>query len=463
MSSEQYKYDSYSYMNNSSSYSKDEGDQPSYGTEHTSTRPDHHSNNVDDNSSRTNNSHSKAESHRSERHESRRDPYASSKRRSNSRSRRHRRSRSRDSRNRYDRRSRDRHDRGERSERGDRYERSERSRRSGSRHRRSRDRFRSEREPEEENLLLNRDISESHARSRAAERRRRKAQAECIRRAGGFQKLADQEGHQTVRLFWDGFQWVAKAEQNTILGGDPALMNSTRKLRRLYFGNLPVNTGLTETGFQNLIWNEMRNRNFCNDPNVSPVLYVWFAKDKGNYGFVEFASVEETERALTMDGMTCMGVQLRVSRPNDYSSTSMKSATQQQIVVPPVLTSSAPALDAFKGTCLHLVQIVLPETIEAEIEYLDVLDDVREEFAKHGKIASALIVAPRHRELAKDFQVGDMLIEFESNQELVSCVEHMSNRKYENRLIEMKPLEPDVYAQLSKVIIPDLKEMDVQE
>ncbi|XP_954188.1 splicing factor, putative [Theileria annulata] len=313
---------------------------------------------------------------------------------------------------------------------------------------------------EEENLLLNRDISESHARSRAAERRRRKAQAECIRRAGGFQKLADQEGHQTVRLFWDGFQWVAKTEQTTILGGDPALMNSTRKLRRLYFGNLPVHTGLTETGFQNLIWNEMRNRNFCNDPNVSPVLYVWFAKDKGNYGFVEFASVEETERALTMDGMTCMGVQLRVSRPNDYSSTSMKTATQQQIVVPQLSTSSTTLPANFSGRYLHLVQIVLPETVEAEVEYLDVLDDVKEEFGKHGKIKSALIIAPRHKEMAKDFQAGDMMIEFEDEDSLLSCVQNMSNRKYENRLIQMKPLEEDVYSQLSEVIIPDLEQMD---
>ncbi|EKX72059.1 splicing factor subunit, putative [Theileria equi strain WA] len=371
--------------------------------------------------------------------------------------RRRDRSSSRGDRDRY---RRDRHY-GRRRSRSRNYERRDERDRRRSRER-SRSRSRNNTDPEEE-LLLNRDISESHARSRAAERRRRKAQAECIRRAGGFQKLADQEGHQTVRLFWDGFQWVAKSAQTTILGGDPALMNSTRKLRRLYFGNLPIHMGLTETGFQNLVWNEMRNRNFCNDPNVSPVLYVWFAKDKGNYGFVEFATVEETERALTMDGMSCMGVQLRVSRPNDYSSTSMKSAMQQAVMPIPTMTTSS-INDNFKGCYLHIVQIVLPESIEAEVEYLDVLDDVKEEFEKYGKIKSAAIVIPKHKEsIASQFEVGDILVEFLNNESLVSCVQNMSNRKYENRPIQMQPLEQEVYDAVARPIIFDLEQMDRPE
>ena len=137
-----------------------------------------------------------------------------------------------------------------------------------------------------------RSISSSRERSRENERRRRKMQAECIRRAGGFQKLADSEGKEPVRLFWDGFQWVAKTGHSTALQSDPALMNSTRKLRRLYFGNLPLHLGLTESLFQELVWIEMKNRGICNDPSQQPVLCVWFAKDKGNYGFVEFGIIK---------------------------------------------------------------------------------------------------------------------------------------------------------------------------
>ncbi|KAK1937258.1 Splicing factor U2af large subunit A [Babesia divergens] len=309
--------------------------------------------------------------------------------------------------------------------------------------------------PGEDFETINPNLSPGHARSRAAERRRRKAQADCIRRAGGFQKLADQEGHETVRLFWDGFQWVAKTGQAAMMTNtDSAMMNATRKLRRLYFGNLPLAAGLTENAFQNIVWNEMRNRNFCNDPNVSPVLYVWFAKDKGNYGFVEFATVEETERALTMDGMNCMGAQLRVSRPNDYSTSSMKPQ------VPGLPTHTVVPLESFTGTCLRIVQIVLPESVQKEIEYLDVLDDVREAFEKHGKIKTCAIITPRHKELAPNMTAGDVIVEFVDRESLLACVQNMQHRKYEKREIQLLPMAEDDYHHMAGPLLLDLEALE---
>lgn len=304
-------------------------------------------------------------------------------------------------------------------------------------------------------IAINPNLSPSHARSRAAERRRRKAQAECIRRAGGFQKLADQEGHETVRLFWDGFQWVAKTGQAAMMmNTDSATMNATRKLRRLYFGNLPTNAGLTENSFQNIIWNEMRNRNFCNDPNVSPVLYVWFAKDKGNYGFVEFATVEETERALTMDGMNCMGSQLRVSRPNDYSTSSMKPAA------PSMTSVTVTPIESFTGTCLKVSQIVLPESIQKEIEFLDVMDDVREAFEKHGKINSCAIVTSRHSDVGLNLETGDVIVQFVDRESLLACVQNMQHRKYEKREIQFLPMSEEDYKEAIGPLTLDMEDIE---
>ncbi|GBE59943.1 splicing factor U2AF family auxilary factor large RRM domain-containing protein [Babesia ovata] len=311
------------------------------------------------------------------------------------------------------------------------------------------------REEDADAVALNPNLSPSHARSRAAERRRRKAQADCIRRAGGFQKLADQEGHETVRLFWDGFQWVAKTGQAALMmNTDSAYMNSTRKLRRLYFGNLPLAAGLTENAFQNIVWNEMRTRNFCNDPNVSPVLYVWFAKDKGNYGFVEFATVEETERALTMDGMNCMGAQLRVSRPNDYSTSGAKQP------IPGMQLQNILPLDAFKGSCLKVAQIVLPESVQKEVEYLDVLTDVIEAFEKHGKIKTCAIVTPRHKDIAPNLKPGDVIVEFVDRESLLACVQNMQHRKYEKRQIQFVPMDDEDYKHVAEPLILDLEALE---
>jgi hypothetical protein len=62
----------------------------------------------------------------------------------------------------------------------------------------------------------------------------------------------------------------------TALQSDPALMNSTRKLRRLYFGNLPLHLGLTESLFQELVWIEMKNRGICNDPTQRMFFFFFY-------------------------------------------------------------------------------------------------------------------------------------------------------------------------------------------
>lgn len=297
-------------------------------------------------------------------------------------------------------------------------------------------------------------LSNSRERSRENERRRRKMQAECIRRAGGFQKLADSEGKEPVRLFWDGFQWVAKTGHSTALQSDPALMNSTRKLRRLYFGNLPLHLGLTESLFQELVWIEMKNRGICNDPTQQPVLCVWFAKDKGNYGFVEFASVEETNRALeSLDGMNCMGVSLKVSRPNDYSSvhTGFSSSLVGGADMFAAGTSSIPGA-AITGTATRVVRfhnIVHEEDVGPGDTWDEFLQDVKSGCECHGNITSAVIITPDKKGDCP-YSVGDVFLEFDTPEHAAACIAARSGRRYLNRPLTVMAIEDAVYSQLIK-------------
>merc|ERR1719446_1735555 len=156
--------------------------------------------------------------------------------------------------------------------------------------------------------------SESAERSREREKRRRKQQQQYVNKnrkpdaAGGGAPAAGQS------MFWDGFQWVPRADT----GGAANDINANRKNRRLYLGNLPYHLGVTEDAFSKQLYETMRDRGMCNDPNQNPVLHVWFARDKGaNYGFTEVSSIEETERALQLDGMLVLGVPVSIKRPND--------------------------------------------------------------------------------------------------------------------------------------------------
>merc|ERR1712107_209772 len=71
-------------------------------------------------------------------------------------------------------------------------------------------------------------------------------------------------------MFWDGFQWVPRADT----GGAANDINASRKNRRLYLGNLPYHLGVTEDAFSKQLYETMRDRGMCNDPNQNPVLHV---------------------------------------------------------------------------------------------------------------------------------------------------------------------------------------------
>ncbi|CAA9989349.1 RNA-binding protein, putative [Plasmodium knowlesi strain H] len=399
--------------------------------------------------------------------------------------------------------------RGERDNREDRDERLERGERrsyrghSDSRERKERRERRDHRDRRErrdrdgrkrKSSRLNPNLSSSHERSRSRERRRRRLQAECIKKAGGFKKLADMEGHETTSVFWDGFQWVAKTNHSSTSHLDPAVMNSTRKLRRLYFGNLPLHLGLSENEFQETIWDEMKKRKFCNDDNINPVLYVWFAKDKGNYGFVEFSTVEETERALTMDGMLCRGVALKVSRPNDYSSTNTMKHNQPSLLQsvgavasgvatgvvsgvvsgggsvygkpppppgappPSVLTGAMDNQSDLETKYLRVLEIVSEQSINTE-DYSSIVEDIKDGFHSQGIIINAILITPKYAHTTP-FSVGDVLIEFENASSVDSSIANMSNRKYEGRIIRMEKLDEATYDMHVKPIIRDLYEQN---
>eukprot|EP00434_Breviolum_minutum_P028102 symbB.v1.2.024859.t1/scaffold2291.1/size145394/3 len=174
------------------------------------------------------------------------------------------------------------------------------------------ERERGERKEKKEKKKRRSASSESAERSREREKRRRKQQQQVVNK----NRKAGEGGVGGQSMFWDGFQWVPRAD--TGITND---INASRKNRRLYLGNLPYHLGVTEDSFSKQLYETMRDRSMCNDPNQNPVLHVWFARDKGaNYGFCEIASQEETERALQLDGMLVLGVPVSIKRPNDAVS-----------------------------------------------------------------------------------------------------------------------------------------------
>ena len=94
------------------------------------------------------------------------------------------------------------------------------------------------------------------------------------------------------KRFWDGFQWV---DADTKAGASTA--QATRKDRRLYVGNLPLNVGLTEKQLGEFVGSSLKQRGWVPAEETDPVLSVWLSPEN-TYGFVELRTVEYANVAL---------------------------------------------------------------------------------------------------------------------------------------------------------------------
>mmetsp|Transcript_73209 Transcript_73209/g.211873 ORF Transcript_73209/g.211873 Transcript_73209/m.211873 type:complete len:324 (+) Transcript_73209:89-1060(+) len=280
--------------------------------------------------------------------------------------------------------------------------------------------------------------SESAERSREREKRRRKQQQEYVNKNRG---PGGTGGGQS--MFWDGFQWVPRAD--TSAAND---INASRKNRRLYLGNLPYHLGITEDSFSKQLYETMRDRGMCNDPNQNPVLHVWFARDKGaNYGFCEVASIEETERALQLDGMIVLGVPVSIKRPNDASNPVGMIGGVAVGIHGMAMPGQGPmlALPAMQVTATSPV-ILINEILKIDDkttadDYTDVLEDMKEGCGAHGKVNGVLIIRPEHAQGRPGLKPGDVYIQCQTTDDATKIMRAMGHRKYDGRQISMTSFE----------------------
>merc|ERR1711865_32635 len=292
--------------------------------------------------------------------------------------------------------------------------------------------------------------SESAERSREREKKRRKQQQQYVNKnrtpgapgaPGAAPALPDAAGGQ--RMFWDGFQWVPRAD-TAVNPNDP---NLSRKMRRLYLGNLPYHLGVTEDTFSKQLYDTMKERGMCNDPNQNPVLHVWFARDKGaNYGFCEIASIEETDRALQLDGMMVLGVPVSIKRPNDGNSPmGMVGGLQPGMAMP--AAGGMLALPAMQvqatSSIIRIEELLRVDSGTGKEDYDDVVEDMNEGCGAHGKMNKVFIVRPEMGSKDAEVKPGDVFLNCASVDDATKILRAMGHRKYDGRQIQMKSFDED--------------------
>ena len=101
----------------------------------------------------------------------------------------------------------------------------------------------------------------------------------------------------------------------------------TRPSRRLFVSNIPcVATEEVLRGYFNY---QMRIFELCRAPG-NPILAVEINLDKKS-AFLEFRSVEETSKALALDGVYFGNQCLKICRPSDYETVRVRALLFNQI------------------------------------------------------------------------------------------------------------------------------------
>jgi len=271
------------------------------------------------------------------------------------------------------------------------------------------------------------------------------------------------------------------------MGG--ANLQLTRQARRLYVGNLPVQLGLTEPLLLEFFTNAVISLGVIT-PN--PILSVWISSEM-TFCFVEFRSIADATACLTlMQGIALGGRTLRVGRPADY--TALSPAYDNFIVGFPPGTYKPPSTDkkpsdigaltagnllglqptpasststpaggstttqeskeakAIKTAIaqtkidihsvahsdkptkvLHLLDMVKASELEDDNEYLDILEDVKEECSKHGTVGQVII--PRPTQPYPGQLIGTILVLYASTEQTQKAKEALDGMTFsQNRV-----------------------------
>lgn len=212
--------------------------------------------------------------------------------------------------------------------------------------------------------------------------------------------------------------------------------------RKLYVGNLPA--GISQSQLVDLLNTALINKKLNAYPG-NPVLSAWISQD-GHYAFVEFRSIEEATRSISLNNYPILGQNLKVGRPRTYTGSQPASATDRNTLMGgytlPSVSAYANLTDItkqgpLKPMYVHLssevmiLKHVLPvEILENDAKYELALNDITSLVLRFGKLIE--VYAPRDGKHA-----GNVYLQFDSIEEAISVRRNIYNKAYLAKPIEI--------------------------
>jgi len=164
------------------------------------------------------------------------------------------------------------------------------------------------------------------------------------------------------------------------------------------------------------------------------------------YAFCEYVDIGMTDVAITgLNGMQLGDKKLIVQRASvgakqNINNPDVMNAIPVQLQIPGLqLTgASGPAT-----TILCLMNMVTEDELKDDEEYEEIIDDIRGECSKYGRVRSLEI--PRPIEGIRMPGVGKVYVEFTATDESLAAQQALTGRKFANRVVVTQFYDPERY------------------
>lgn len=162
------------------------------------------------------------------------------------------------------------------------------------------------------------------------------------------------------------------------------------------------------------------------------------------YAFAEYADFTVTDQAIAgLNGMQLGEKKLIVQR----ASVGAKNNPQGAMLAP--VTLQIPGMVQATGAgpatqILCLMNMITPDELQDEEEYEDILEDVRDECSKLGKVVSLEIPRPRPG-LTEGEGIGKIYVEFANHIDSQKAANALAGRKFSNRVVVTSFYDPEAY------------------
>jgi len=255
-------------------------------------------------------------------------------------------------------------------------------------------------------------------------------------------------GSQTQHVRWEQLMGIKIQEnpelQDTAIGlagggaiisggggasiGDPA----TKVQRELYIGNMPE--GVNEMGLVGFFNQEMTGRAWNNPSMMGPSCMQ--ARINGRFAFVEFRSIEETDRAMGLNGANYNGCSLRVGRPKAYQGPGGMGGGDPALMNAAGGMAGLARLGGDKPTeAIQMANMVTPDELGDDEEYNDILEDVQGEMEKYGPVIKLHIPRPTPG-VPNDESVGLIFVKYEEASAAVKAHLELEGRTFGGNNVE---------------------------